>query len=149
MRYYSYPEFLRDMKLLVAKMADFRPDAIVAVARGGLTIAQMLCEYYDIRQFYAINSTLYDGVKRLDSVHLANIPTIDNAKDVLVVDEIVDSGKSLATVIEALSSAHPWINFKSAALFQKSTASFCADYYLHDPGDVWVEFFWEVDLLRD
>lgn len=38
MQYYSYEMFREDMKELVSQI-DFNPDAIVAISRGGLTMA--------------------------------------------------------------------------------------------------------------
>ena len=41
MQYYSYETFKEDIKELVLKI-DFNPDGIVAISRGGLTMAHLL-----------------------------------------------------------------------------------------------------------
>ncbi len=55
MRYYSYESFKTDMKTLVCKL-DFNPDGIVAISRGGLTMAHFLGIALDLRKIYTINA---------------------------------------------------------------------------------------------
>lgn len=147
MRYYGYEEFLGDMKKLVGLMGNYRPEALVAVTRGGMTMAHLLAEYYGIRKIYTVSSVFYEGTQRLEGVRLSNIPHIEGVGEVLIIDEIVDSGKSLAKVTEVLSFAHPEIVFKTAVLFHKEDAELRANYYVRS-ADEWVEFFWEADLSR-
>ena len=58
MQYYSYEMFREDMKELVDKI-DFNPDGIVAIARGGLTMAHFLGIALDLRRIYTINATSF------------------------------------------------------------------------------------------
>ena len=44
--YYPYSEYREDLKTLIEKI-DQPFDAILGIARGGLSMAQMLGEYYD------------------------------------------------------------------------------------------------------
>ena len=53
--YYPYEEYKQDLKTLISKI-DQSFDAILGIARGGLSMAQMLGEYYDLREVYAINT---------------------------------------------------------------------------------------------
>jgi len=46
--YYPYEEYRQDLKTLISKI-DKPFDAILGIARGGLSMAQMLGEYYDLR----------------------------------------------------------------------------------------------------
>ena len=142
--YYDYKEFRDDLKSLTLKI-DFKFDTIIAVARGGLSIAQLLGEYYNIRKVYSINTIGYDDDKKLDKIEIFNIPNLDNSKRVLIVDDIVDSGDTLNLTINRLKSIYPNHQFKSASIFYKPTAIIKPDFYIKEPKG-WIEFFWSRDL---
>ena len=146
-RYYSYNEFIHDMILLVRKFGRFTPDTIVAVSRGGITIGHFLSEYLNIRNFYIIKSISYEDDKKLEGIKISDIPHISDSKNILIVDEIVDSGQTLQKITELLTLTYPDIYFKSATIFQKESASFKADFFINQSED-WIEFFWEVDMKR-
>lgn len=61
--YYPYDEFREDLKHLIEKI-DQPFDAILGIVRGGLSMAQMLGEYYDLREVYAINTIGYDDAEK-------------------------------------------------------------------------------------
>lgn len=148
MKYYSYEEFLKDARILFEKIDSQigKPDAIIAIARGGLTLAHLLSLRWDLREVYSLNALSYEGNKQKDLI-IKNIPTIDSQfKHILIVDEIVDSGKSLKEVLKILQKANPYIHFYTAALFQKEKAQIKADFFLKEPYD-WIDFFWEKDML--
>ncbi|MEA1879060.1 MAG: phosphoribosyltransferase family protein, partial [Campylobacterota bacterium] len=92
--YYPYQEFKEDLKILTQKI-DQPFDAILGIARGGLSMAQMLGEYYDLREVYAINTIGYEDSQKKDSVEVFNIPELKSVKKVLLVDDIIDSGDTL------------------------------------------------------
>jgi len=142
--YYSYAEFSDDLKILTQKINQ--PfDAILGIARGGLSMAQMLSEYYDLREVYAINTIGYDGTKKKEFVEVSNIPDLRSAKQVLIVDDIVDSGDTLVAVLKVLNAEYPNITFLTASLFYKKTASIMPTWYVKEPQG-WITFFWSEDL---
>ena len=142
--YYPYSEFLDDLKTLTEQI-DQEFDAIVAIARGGLGIAMMLGEYYDIREVYAINTIGYEGKQKLDEVKVFNIPNLVNAKRVLIVDDIVDSGDTLVEVLKTLQDSYSDVSFFSASIFYKPTASIEPTWWVKEATE-WIEFFWSEDL---
>lgn len=145
-RYYDYHEFLQDCRALTGKMANYRPDAIVAVSRGGVSLGHLLSEYFDLRTLYTLNAIHYDGTQKLDTVEIFNVPDLKGAEHVLVVDEIVDSGESMQAIMTLLKARYPAVAFKTAALFQKPEACFQAEFWAQHATE-WIDFFWEVDLL--
>ena len=142
--YYPYTEFRDDLRLLVQKI-DQPFDTILGIARGGLSMAQLLGEHYDIRQVYAINTIGYDGTKKKDSVEVFNIPDLKSASTVLIVDDIVDSGDTLIEVLDTLNTKYPNVTFITASLFYKKTAKITPTWYVKEPKG-WIDFFWSVDL---
>ena len=145
--YYAYNEFRSDLKELVQKI-DKEFDAIVPIARGGLSMAHMMGEYYNIREVYAINTIGYEDTKKLDEVRVFNIPDLQEAKSVLIVDDIVDSGETLVEVLKVLETKYPEVMFYSATIFYKPAASIEPTWWLKQPKG-WIEFFWSKDLTID
>ncbi len=143
--YYGYDEFLKDSKELTERI-NWKFDTIIGIARGGLTLSHFLGEYYNIREVYAINTIGYENTQKLENTKVFNLPNLENAKNVLIVDDIVDSGDTLNLVLETLLKEYPSATFKSAALFYKPTASIKPNWYVQE-AKVWIDFFWTVDLL--
>jgi len=144
--YYPYDEFRDDLKRLIEKI-DQPFDTILGIARGGLSIAQMLGEYYDLREVYVLNTIGYDDTYKKCRVEVFNIPELKSSDKVLIVDDIVDSGDTLVEVLELLTKKYPDITFYSASLFYKKTAKIAPNWYVKEPAG-WIDFFWSVDLRK-
>jgi len=142
--YYPYEEYRQDLKTLTQKI-DQPFDAILGIARGGLSMAQMLSEYYDLRAVYAINTIGYEGTHKKNSVEVFNLPDLKLAKQVLIVDDIVDSGDTLVEILKVLERHYPDVTFFTASLFYKKTAKITPTWYVKEPKG-WIDFFWSVDL---
>ena len=144
MRYYPYEEFRKDLVQLCKTIReDF--DAVVAIARGGMTIAHMMGECFDIRDVFTINAIGYDGNTKLDTLTIYNIPDLAKVDTVLIVDDIVDSGDTMQKVCEVLKKKYPHLIIKTAAIFYKEGAKVKPDYYIHQT-DEWIDFFWTRDV---
>jgi len=142
--YYSYSEFLKDIKILSKEIKEFKPEAILAIARGGLTLGHFLSISLDIREIYTINSIYYNEDKKLDNIKIYNIPNLKDYKKVIIVDEIVDSGKTVDEVLKKLKKIYPDIQFKIASIFYKNNALVIPDFKIKE-ANRWIDFFWEVD----
>ena len=142
--YYPYEEFREDLKTLTQKI-DQRFDVLIPISRGGLSMGQMLGEYYDIREVYAINTIGYDDTRKLDEVKVFNIPSLKEEQKVLILDDIVDSGDTLGEVLKVLTSKYPQIIFESASIFYKPTANIEPTWWVKEAKG-WIEFFWSEDL---
>jgi xanthine phosphoribosyltransferase len=145
-RYYPYEDFLADTRSLTQKI-DWQFDTIIPIARGGFSLGHLLGEFYNIREVYSINTIGYEDTQKLDSVKVFNIPELKEAQNVLIVDDIVDSGDTLIEVLRVLHEAYPAVNFKTASLFYKKSAKIVPNWYVQE-ADRWIEFFWTVDLNR-
>ncbi len=144
--YYSYNEFLKDVATLSSKVKEFEPDTLLAVARGGLTLGHFMAQSLDTRRLFALNSIHYDKERKLDSLEIFNIPNLSDAKRVVIVDDIVDSGETLKGILTLLKQKYPNCVFKLATIFYKPTAIIEADYRVKK-ADQWIDFFWEVDRV--
>ena len=144
--YYPYEEFKDDLKILTGKI-DQSFDSILGIARGGLSMAQLLGEYYDLREVYSINTIGYEDTHKNESVEIFNIPELKSSKKVLIVDDIVDSGDTLVEVLAVLQSRYPSVTFITASIFYKKTAKITPTWYVKEPKG-WIDFFWSVDLKK-
>ncbi|MDO7252430.1 phosphoribosyltransferase [Helicobacter cappadocius] len=149
--YYSYADFLEDLKALRTKVEKNIgiPDAIVCIARGGMVMSHMLSLAWNLRSIYTLNAISYSDQNVQSSLIIENMPNIKpEHKKILVVDEIVDSGKSLEEILQKLRSGNPQAEFYSAVIFQRTNAKIFADFYVKPPSLEWIDFFWEVDMLE-
>lgn len=143
--YYSYDLFKEDTKELVKKSKDYEPDVLLAIARGGLTLAHLMSEAMNMRNLYTLNSIHYEGELKLDTFNIFNIPDISHAKKVLIIDDIVDSGETMEEILKILKEKFPYVEFRLATLFYKKTAVLQPDYTVREATQ-WINFFWEEDL---
>ena len=60
----SWPDFGRASRELAARVADggFRPDMVLAVARGGLTVAGALAYALSVKNCFAMNVEFHTGI---------------------------------------------------------------------------------------
>jgi len=145
MKYYAYEEFVKDTKKLVTLTKDYEADTLLAIARGGLTLGHAYAEAVNNRRLFAINSILYEKDKKGASCEIFNMPSLKDAKKVLVLDDIVDTGQTIKEVMALLRKCFPEVEFKIASLFYKSSAVIQPDFSVHEAKE-WIAFFWEVDF---
>ncbi len=147
MYYYDYRQFCDDVQTLSRQCSSFNADTVLAVARGGVTLAHALSMALDIRNLQSIRVESYDGDTQRQEVSILGECDLKGSKRILVVDDIVDSGRTLFHLMPKLQSSHPQCEFKVAALFTKPSALTQPDFFLHEARE-WIEFFWERDFLK-
>lgn len=144
---YDYDRFKTDIQTLAQQCEPFQPDTIVAIARGGMTLGHALCMHMQLRNLQSIRIESYDDDRQRDTVKIFGECDFSLSKRVLIVDDIVDSGKTLNALLAIFRKRYPRVVFKSAALFTKPTALVQPDFSLHEAAD-WIDFFWERDFLK-
>ncbi|QNF77403.1 putative nucleotide phosphoribosyltransferase [Campylobacter vulpis] len=144
--FYAYDDFEKDVKFLAKKVKeDFNPDALVSIARGGLSLGHSLAVALKTRNLFALNSIHYDDTRKLDSVEVFNIPNLSAYKRVLLIDDIVDSGESLSEIKRILKEKFPHIELKIATIFYKKTALLQPEFSVKEANE-WVEFYWDIEI---
>ena len=93
----SWERFEQLVRLLAEQVESFEPQIILGIARGGLFPGTML-SFILRREFYPIRLTrrYEDAVVRERPTWLVRPPDKVRGRRVLIVDEIVDSGVTLA-----------------------------------------------------
>ncbi|MCR8669812.1 phosphoribosyltransferase [Agrococcus sp. HG114] len=130
---------------LAQRIADsgYEPEIVIAVARGGLLPAGHLAYALGLKLADAINVEFYTDVHQTlpDPVLLA--PMLDGesvrGKRLLVVDDVADSGRTLALVLELLRGMGA--EARSAVLYAKS-ASIVSPDFVWKRTDEWIVFPW-------
>lgn len=142
--YYSYEECVEDCKLLAPQLKEYKPDALIAIARGGLTLGHLLSEALETREIYTLNSIHYDGMKKLDTFDIFNIPDLSRRHRVILIDDIIDSGETMIEILKILKDKYPHCEFKVATIYYKPKALMQPDFTIREAKG-WIEFFWEID----
>ncbi|WP_152183649.1 phosphoribosyltransferase [Sulfurimonas indica] len=144
-QYYGYANFRDDTRQLIERVKDFEAEAIVTIARGGYTLSHAMAEGLDIRDVQSIRTELYDKECKRETLSLFGSCDF-KVKKVLVVDDIADSGETLAYIMEYLQKNFSDVTFKSVTLFYKKTSIYEPDFWVNE-ANAWIEFFWEKDFL--
>ncbi len=121
----------------------WRPDLVIAVARGGLTLAGALSYALGVKNCGAINVEFYTGVDARLEVPVVLPPTLDLVDvaglNVLVVDDVADTGHTLRLVREVL--AQHVASARTAVLYHKTHSAIVPD-YAWKRTDAWINFPW-------
>jgi len=145
MKYYEYEKFKNDTNSLIKKVEGFKPQTIVGIARGGLTLAHCMAEGMDIREVQTLRTELYDKTCKREELTIFDSCAFGDVKRILVVDDISDSGETLDAIMKHLKEKYKDIEFKSATLFYKQTSIYEPHFWINEADD-WIDFFWERDF---
>lgn len=154
--YITANDLLIDSFRLAEKIhrSGFRPDFIIGVWRGGAPVGIAIQEYLEYvgisTDHIAIRTSSYYGIDKQDKtvrVHGLDyiIDNINAEDDVLLVDDVFDSGRSIRAIFDKLRSrtrrnmpqnmlvATPW--YKPS----KNVTEIKPDFYIHET-DAWLVF---------
>jgi|LakMenEpi03Aug12_release.lakeMendotaPanAssembly.Ray.scaffolds.fasta_scaffold463142_2 hypoxanthine phosphoribosyltransferase len=134
------------------KKAEYTPQVIMPVAKGGLIPAGLLGQYYPDALFYIIQTKGYLGVdKKHDSVKVF-IPKsikrdIDKNAKILIVDDIYDTGRTITEIIKVLKENGVKNNIATATLYHKQEADGTPDFFCRTvKKGTWINFPWELKI---
>ena len=130
-------------------------DQIICIARGGLRVGDVLSRIYEKPlAILSTHSYAADGGTVRGELVIAEHMTMTSPKlgsRVLVVDDMVDSGHTLAKVVAELPRRYAHIeSLKSAVLWWKACSVFRPDFHVdYLPDNPWIHQPFEVyDHLR-
>ena len=140
--YYTYNEFTKDLDILEKKIKEFNPEAILAIARGGMTISHFLAERLNTKNLFSLNASSYEDEKKVSKPVIFNIPDLSRYKKIALIDDISDSGETLDEVVKTLKEKYPNIEIKSVTIFYKQNTKFMPEITLKE-ANKWIVFFWD------
>lgn len=111
------------------RASGFRPDLVVAIARGGFVPARFLCDFLQIGSLASIRVLHYRAGAQQDEQARITIPlTVDvSGAHVLLVDDVNDSGKTLAAASSHLAGFSP-AAVRTAVMHEKTSTVQAADF---------------------
>jgi hypothetical protein len=121
----------------------YRPDVVIAIARGGLTVAGALSYALGVKNCGSMNVEFYTGIDERLDVPVVLPPTLDlvdvRGLKVLVADDVADTGHTLRLVREVL--AQHVAEARTAVLYRKPRSVVAPDYAWRET-DRWIVFPW-------
>ena len=139
----SFQEYSEGIEKLAIMISDsgFKPSHIISIARGGLRVGDILSRLFRVRSSY-LGVESYEVAekgkvsdKQKDKVIFSrdiSSTTQDYGNNILICDDLVDSGDSLIYTKKFLLDYKPFkgknINFKTAVLHQKPSSKITPDY---------------------
>lgn len=116
----------RDLARAV-RASGYRPDIVVAIGRGGYAPARLVCDFLHLEALTGIKVEHYSATRKQTRVVIRYPLNTDiRGLDVLVVDDVNDSGDTLAVVVDTLRGFAPH-DVKTAVLHEKAVTRYAAD----------------------
>jgi hypoxanthine phosphoribosyltransferase len=109
--------------------SGFRPEVIVAVARGGYVPARILCDFLDLYVLTSIRVVHYtSGARKRSEARVTDsICTDIRNRRLLIVDDVSDTGDTYEAAIAHLEGFQPK-EIRTAVLLHKTTAKYQPDF---------------------
>ena len=142
----SWDQFHRDSRALVWRLHASGPfSSIVCITRGGLVPAAIVARELNVRMIETVCIASYHDYKNQGDMKLIKsiAPEIlkTGGKGVLVVDDLVDTGKTAKVVRESLPGAH------FATVYAKPMGRPQIDTFITEVSqDTWIYFPWDTGL---
>ena len=140
-----YGTAIRELATIVAD-DGYRPEMILAIARGGLFAAGSLGYALSVKNIYVMNIEYYTGVDERLPVPVMLPPYVDlldleNGK-VLIADDVADTGHTLKVVHDLCLEKVAEV--RSAVLYEKSHSLVKCE-YVWKRTDRWINFPWSTE----
>ena len=129
--------------------SGYVPDIVVGILRGGYIVGRIISDAL-ARPIAAVEVKFYKGIGSRGTKPIITQPIMADmaGKKVLIVDDVVESGRTLEVVTE-LCSIRGASGVRTAALYVKPWAMMNPDYYAAKVEE-WVVFPWEVgETIRE
>jgi len=125
------------------RRAHFKPEIIVGVARGGWPPARIISDLLENPDVADVKVEFYLGIAETkgEPVITQPVSVLVKNKKVLIVDDVADTGKSLALVKEHLKEKGA-SDIRIATIYYKPWSIITPDYFGHQTSH-WIIFPWE------
>ena len=144
----SWDQLHRDSRALAWRLDGQGPDAgawkaVVAITRGGMAPAMIVARELDIRTVDTIAIKSYDRQSRAEAkvLKFPDGNLVGDGTGILIIDDLVDSGKTIEVVREKMPNAH------YATIYSKPMGRPQVDTYITEVSqDTWIFFPWDMAL---
>ncbi|MFV0384497.1 xanthine phosphoribosyltransferase [Paracoccus sp. (in: a-proteobacteria)] len=143
----SWDQLHRDARALAWRLDGTNWRAVVAVTRGGLVPAMIVARELDIRTIDTISIKSYKGAGttagqgELQVLKRPDDTLMGDGEGILVVDDLVDSGRTLELIRDMYPKAH------FATVYAKPKGKPMVQSYVTEVSqDTWIFFPWDMAL---
>ena len=144
----SWDQIHRDSRALAWRLDGHGPAeggwrAVVAITRGGMAPAMIVARELDIRTVDTISIKSYDNQTQAEAKVLKSpdAELMGDGTGILIVDDLVDSGKTLEVVRKRYPNAH------FATVYAKPKGRPQVDTFITEVSqDTWIFFPWDMAL---
>lgn len=139
----SWDQLHRDARALAWRMEEQEWRAVLAVTRGGLVPAMIVARELDIRTIDTISVKSYHRQEQsgLTVLKKPDPELMGDGDGILVVDDLVDSGRTLELIREMYPRAH------MATVYAKPKGKPMVNSYVTEVSqDTWIYFPWDMAL---
>ena len=135
----SWEELHRNSKALAWRLMDKGPFVgIVAITRGGLVPAAVVARELEIRVIETVSVASYDERQQGD-LSILKAPNAGDGAGWLLIDDLVDTGKTALAVRKLLPRAH------FATVYAKPAGVPLVDSFITEVSqDTWIHFPWDL-----
>ena len=136
----SWDQMHRDSKALAWRLAELGPwSRIISITRGGMVPACIVARELEVRLVDTICIKTYDHQDRAKPQVLKGVS--EDCEDVLIIDDLVDTGATAKVVRTMLPKAH------FAAVYAKPEGRPMVDTFVTEVSqDTWIFLPWDTEL---
>lgn len=145
-----YFDLMQQLTTIISTYAQEKFDLVVGISRGGLMPALIMSQAWDVPLDIIVTSS-YDKEDQQTQLKIGKpsylcFPDINKDSKILIVDDLVDSGKTMQAVVD-LYKEKGFKNIKTSVLIYKRESKFDPDYFAAGADEgVWIEFPYEKEL---
>lgn len=116
---------------LKIRESGWKPDAIIGIARGGWVHARIQCDLLGVKNLYSVKVDHWGVTATKDGKARLTCPLVGDVEglNVLVIDDITDTGDSLTTAVEHIKEVGKPKVVRSATLMHIEGSKFTPDYW--------------------
>jgi len=131
--------------------SGFSPSVVVGLTRGGWIPARLICDHLKVKKLYAVKTEHWGITANNDGKALLTqeLNTSISDENVLIVDDITDTGESLNLAVEHIRELGPR-EIRTATLLHITHSKMAPDYYeIEVPEDDWTWFIFPWNFHED
>lgn len=110
--------------------AGYRPDLVIAIARGGYAPARVLADYFGVMNVASIKVEHYKGPRQMVKARIRHpLPAHIEGRRVLIVDDVSDTGDTFEVAVPHIRERLPGAEIRTAVLLHKAACPVLPDFW--------------------
>jgi len=124
----------------------YRPDIIIAIARGGYTPARILSDYLGVMDMTSFKVKHYRSLDKQPGARIEHPLAADvSGRRILLVDDVSDSGDTFDVAIDHINTCANPTEIRTAVLHHKIVSKYKPTYYTREVREWhWITYPWAV-----